>query len=746
MQPPRTQELIASGLQHHRAGRFVEAEQLYETVLRTEPEHADALHLLGLLCHQAGRNERAVTLIERAIARNPRVPSYHNNLGNALNAQGLLAAAADAYARALALKADYAEAHFNLGIVRAAQGRFLEAADCYRTVLAQRPDHAEAHGNLGNVLQAQGLLAEALDAYRLALKHRPGYAEVHSNAGNVLRALGRNEEAAAEYAQAISLQPRNAAAHHNLGNLLLEQGKPEEAAASFRRALAQRSDYPQAHVGLGNALKELGEREAAELAYRCALAHDPGSAEARLGLAGAVIPVVARDAADSAQVVPAFLRSLDELCAWSRSELMNLGRAVGSHQPFYLAYRPQDIRAALDRYGDLMCAAAAARWPHAATRMNPSPGRVPTRPRLLVVSHQVRSHPVWDVVLRGILAHVDRSQLELILYHTGALTDGETRWAAEHVDRFVQGPRPVAGWLEEVKRDGPDLIFYPEIGMDPTTGALAALRLAPVQMAGWGHPVTTGLPSIDVFVSGQLLEGPGAAQHYREKLLLLPGTGVCTHWRAERLAHWSGPERRRGVVRFALCQQPTKFDPAYDTLLARIAREAGASEFWLVAPDRLAWATSRLRERLASAFRVAGLDPEEHLRISPWLRREQFLGFLDDMDVFLDCPAFSGYTTAWAAIHRGLPIVAREGEFLRQRLASGLLRQTALTDGIASSDDRYVEIAVRFAAESRVSADWKRKRQAILEAARLSDDNVGAIEAFTRAVSALVRRGTGAAI
>ena len=128
--------------------------------------------------------------------------------------------------------------------------------------------------------------------------------------------------------------------------------------------------------------------------------------------------------------------------------------------------------------------------------------------------------------------------------------------------------------------------------------------------------------------------------------------------------------------------------------------------------------------------------------VIPWLRREQFLGFLDDMDVFLDCPAFSGYTTAWAAIHRGLAVVTREGAFLRQRLASGLLRQTALMEGIASSDAGYVEIAVRFAAESRASAEWKGRRHATLQAARLSDDNVAAIEAFTQAVSALARRGS----
>ena len=73
-------------------------------------------------------------------------------------------------------------------------------------------------------------------------------------------------------------------------------------------------------------------------------------------------------------------------------------------------------------------------------------------------------------------------------------------------------------------------MFYPEVGMDPATCALAALRLAPLQIASWGHPVTTGLPTIDLFVSGELLEGPGAERHYHEKLIRLPGTGFAQSW------------------------------------------------------------------------------------------------------------------------------------------------------------------------------------------------------------------------
>jgi protein O-GlcNAc transferase len=337
-------------------------------------------------------------------------------------------------------------------------------------------------------------------------------------------------------------------------------------------------------------------------------------------------------------------------------------------------------------------------------------------------------------VLRGIVANLDRRRLDVVLYHTNSMTDEETTWAKSRVDRFVQGPRSKRAWLDEVAQDRPDVMFYPEVGMDPTTCALAALRLAPLQVAGWGHPVTTGLPSIDLFVSGELLEGIGAERHYREKLVRLPGTGVCTELAALQSQRWDGPAREGNCVRFALCQQPIKFDPADDVLLTQLAKAVGPSEFWLAAPKKLHWATTRLRNRLAAAFSAAGLDPDTHLRVMPWLSRGQFAGFLDEMDVFLDCPAFSGYTTAWQAVHRGIPIVTLEGEFLRQRLAAGLLRQVGLTDGIASSADRYVQIAALRAQESRECGQRALRRESIRRVATQADGNRAAVSAFEQAL------------
>jgi protein O-GlcNAc transferase len=731
---PGVSEKFALALRHHQAGRLGEAEQLYREILRSEPRHADSLQFLGVIAHQVGRNDDAVALIEQAIALNDRVPPYHNNLGNALKAVGKLEAAAVAYRRALALKPDYVQAHFNLGITLQARGELVEAAASYERAVKYQPNHAEAYLNLGNVLQAQGKLAEAAVSYGQALVIRPGFAEAHGNLANVLWAQGRGAEAVVSYERALSCKPDYPEAHSNLGNVLLEQGKLPEAVLSYGRALQFKPDYIEAHSNLGNALKEQGRLEEAAASYRRALALSADHAEARLGLAMAAIPLFAATVAESNQVAGKFSRALDELLEWSRANPGKLGKAVGHNQPFYLAYRPGDITASLSRYGDLACTAAAAYWQPKSdfgTVTQPSRERI----RVVIVSGQVREHPVWNVLLRGVIANIDRRRFEVIVYHTGSLVDAETDWAKTRVDRFVQGTKPLHGWLDELARDRPDVLFYPEVGMDPATCTLAALRLAPLQVAAWGHPVTTGLPTMDLFLSGELLEDPGTEGHYREKLVRLPGTGVCTEWAASEAQNWQGPAREPNVVRFALCHQPIKFDPAHDVLIARIAKAVGPSEFWLASPAaKLDWVTPKVRDRLAVAFRAEGLDPDVYLRVMPWLTRAQFAGFLDEMDVYLDCPAFSGYTTAWRAIHRGLPIVTLEGEFLRQRLAAGLLRQIGMIEGIASSGEEYVDIAVRWAAESRRSEEWGSRREAMLRAAPGADGNRAAVSAFEQAL------------
>ena len=83
------------------------------------------------------------------------------------------------------------------------------------------------------------------------------------------------------------------------------------------------------------------------------------------------------------------------------------------------------------------------------------------------------------------------------------------------------------GWARAIGDAQLDALIYPEIGMDALTTQLASLRLAPVQAATWGHPETTGLPTIDLYLSADGLEPADADGNYSERLVRLPNLGVC---------------------------------------------------------------------------------------------------------------------------------------------------------------------------------------------------------------------------
>ena len=84
------QQALDLAIQHHSAGDLPSAENIYQLILQTDPDHPDALHLLGVISHQKGENERAVDLITKALAIKPNFAEAHNSLSASLHELGKL--------------------------------------------------------------------------------------------------------------------------------------------------------------------------------------------------------------------------------------------------------------------------------------------------------------------------------------------------------------------------------------------------------------------------------------------------------------------------------------------------------------------------------------------------------------------------------------------------------------------------------------------------------------------------------
>jgi len=697
------------------------------------PDDADAQANLGAALLERGQPQAAAACLRKALELAPANLPARINLAQTLRALGDASAAIDAYRGVLARAPKALEAHFGLLDLLLECAEVGEAESLAQRALELAPAHCVAHFCLGNVRQRQGRLADALVCYQTALELAPGFAPAASNLACALLALGRSTEAEDVLLRSLRSTPGYLDAYLNLARLYLEQGRFAAAEPVYRDALAVAPEGVAAREGLAQVLRELGRADEADALCEQALAIDPLCTSARLLQAVCRLPIVADTPAASAAVGEGFLGELDRLAEWLFADARRGARlhaGVAPYLPFFLAYRPGNHCPALSRFADLVCPPS----PPLAPRHSPR-GKL----RLLVVAHHVHRHSVWEIVLRGLLEQLDRRHFALTVHHLGQREDEATRHARTLADtwRDAHSVSNLAAWQQACVADRPDVIFYPELGMDPLSFHLAAQRFAPLQLAGWGHPITSGLPTIDCFVSGELLEPPGAAAHYRERLLLLPGTGCCTTSPAPVVAPVPEVERRLREmpgVRFLIAQRAIKFEPADDALFAMIAAQAGECVFIVVDDPLYPWAARRVHARLARAFSERGVDPARHLLLVPWLSAEAFPGLLDLADVFLDCPGFSGYTTAWQAVHRGLPVLTLAGDFLRQRLAAGLLHKIGQAESVAASAEQYLALALQLAAECRDAQRRAARRAALQAAAPRADNDLSVVRAFEQAI------------
>jgi protein O-GlcNAc transferase len=168
-------------------------------------------------------------------------------------------------------------------------------------------------------------------------------------------------------------------------------------------------------------------------------------------------------------------------------------------------------------------------------------------------------------LVRGFVQHLSRDKFEVTIFRIPRKSDH----ILETIDRTTDNVIPLIGRLERdrqtIEDEELDVLFYPDIGMLHYTYCLAFARLAPIQVVSWGHPVTTGIPNIDYFLSSELLEGFGAQDHYSEQLITL-GNMPAFYFHPDPPVKNLCPRR----LRFALGCKTLCLPPVYLQILSAI--------------------------------------------------------------------------------------------------------------------------------------------------------------------------------
>jgi predicted O-linked N-acetylglucosamine transferase (SPINDLY family) len=734
---------------HLKAGRNTDAERCYLQVAESDAEYPSALVNLGFVLREQGRTEEARAVLERAVHIAAEDADSHYLLASILETTGPRDAEISHLQKAIALRPDFELARRQLIAAFVKSGRSAEATTLCDDSLAILPDSAELHFFRGNQYLHAEDKASAIESYKRTLALNPGLLDAQQTLSRLLLETGQFEEAEASYRREIELTPEHFGPHHQLGVVLSRMMKHTGAIEQFKRAISLNPGSGASYFSLGSAYTDDDDASEENLAhahasfekaveveprdslFHCSLGFsfwrraqperamasfdraielDSNNAKARWARVMLWAPAFSSEGVDDSRDRSGFGGELAKFEDWWVTSDTDGELFVGDIQPFYLTYQEESNVALLKQYGGV-CSRAMQRWLD--RQKTPAFKRPPgKRIRLGIVSGDIRLHSVWMALIKGWFQSFDPERFEFVVFSLAERVDPETSWARSKSDVFVRGPKKLAQWVAEISEQNCEILLYPAVGLDPMALKLASMRMAPVQINTWGHPDTSGVPTLDYYVSAECFEPAGAQSHYSEKLVLLPHL-------SNRIQPLALPGTDPGFAAMNIDPErpilvcpgtPFKYQPEHDHVFADIARSVPNAQLVFFRPSAAALA-DLLQTRITNQFAAAGLDAQDHVRFIRWLNFHEFHCLLRRADVLLDTIGFSGYNTAVQAIECGLPLVTREGKFLRGRLASGVLRRMDLQELIVQTKSEYVNLVARLVTDGAYQAHIRNEIQ-----------------------------------
>ena len=523
--------------------------------------------------------------------------------------------------------------------------------------------------------------------------------------------------------------PAEFAIWFNIGVQFNDAGDKANAATSYRNALALKPSFYQASLNLGTLLETMGDVDAALDVWSTALQPD----EARIALLnnrGRVRENLKKYGEAQQDFTASLLTDPNQpavlhhwvgvrtrMCAWPvfAPELPGVSQDdfVHATRALTLLALSDDV-AAQDRGN--------ASWieekmPPAPCRLSPETGYSHDRLRIGYLSSDYCSHPIAYLVTELFEQH-DRSRFEIFGY-CSTKDDGSDvrRRLLQAFDRWVD----VRGMSDEqaarVIRDDEIDILIDLNGL--TLGSrLQVLRWrpAPVQLTYLGYNGPIPLPELDYIVADEFVIPAAMAASYRPAPLYVPG---CYQVNDSQLPVAPAPTRQEVGLptdRFVFCCFSNTYkitEQMFDHWMTILNRTPG-SVLWLFSDN--AYATINLKAEAAKR----GVD-EARILFEPRAEPAQYRARLALADLFLDTFPYNSGTTASDALRAGLPIVTLSGNSFISRMAGSLLTIMHLEDCIASTPERYVNLAIDLARDPGRYRDLRARVDPALWRATLGD-------------------------
>ena len=337
--------------------------------------------------------------------------------------------------------------------------------------------------------------------------------------------------------------------------------------------------------------------------------------------------------------------------------------------------------------------------------------------------------------------HLDPERFETVLFTLHETGSELEQYCRGRAGEFHVLSGELFEQVEKIRMAGLDVLVF---GTNLTAVVnevtrLATHRMAPLQVVNNSSCITSGLPEVDMYVSGDATEITEAAAHFSERLGLLPGPAHAFNYDADAQEPATNPTRadynlpEDGLV-FVSAANYYKLVPEVQHTWAKLLAAQPESHL-LVHPFNPNWSDNYPMERFRAEFDAVlqshGVAPSR-LVIS-----DQFFPSRTDVkellklgDIYLDTFPFAGVNSLVDPLELGLPTIVWDGETFRSRMAGGLLRSIGLHGLVATDEQGYLDLAWQMANEPDARTACSQRIREAMDATPLFLDPLAASDAF----------------
>jgi protein O-GlcNAc transferase len=729
-------EEIQTAFEHYQSGNLQLAKSICKKIITEQSDNSEVIIFLGIIYTETKQYNSAIKHFKKVIKLNPNNAYAYFHLGNALRGQGQPSdEVIAAYEKALEINPDFAEANNNLGNILTGKGQLNEAIIYYQKATEINPDFADAYYNLANALRDKEELENAKTYYQEAIEIDPDFADAYYNLGHIFSREKNHDEAIYCYQKTAELIPDSPEVYNSLGNAFQEKGLYDESIDCYSKALQLDPSFAEAYYNLGGTYYRQGSYDEATAAYDKAIKCAPSFIKAHWAKCFSLLHIIYPD---EESIHVARKKYHDELVRLSNTiplitpeDIQNAVEAIGTLQPFILACHGLNDRDLQQLYGNLVSRIMSLKYPEWTNQLS-MPAYSATDPiRVGIVSKFFYYHSNWKIPIKGWVENIDKNKFELFGYYTGKTNDDVTGIAKSCFNHFKKDINSFENLCKTIKEDNLHVLLYPEIGMDPMTLRLASLRLAPIQCASWGHPDTSGLPTIDYYLSSELMEPSDGDLYYTERLIRLPNLSICytpLDFPDLEINRETFDLPPNSVIYFC-CHSLFTHLPQYDDIYPLIAQQVSNSKFVFISYTSKI-ITEQFRSKIHQAFDRFKMNAEDYIIFLPRLDPDHYHALNCLSDVFLDTPGWSGGNSTFEAVACNLPIVTLPGKLMRQRHCYAILTMMGMTETIAATSEEYVKLAVRLGKDSLYRQQISEKISANKYRIYYDKDSVTGLEEF----------------